>query len=278
MTAMSWLGPVIDVRPLFAGQQRAYLELLHGLDDHDWQRPTICPGWSVKDIAAHLLGGYIGRLSGQRDHYQVLHPADAEPLPAFINRINEEWVSATRRISPQLLTYLSSSISEQIVEFWQNINLNTLGLPVSWAGPEPAPAWLDTAREFTEYWTHQQQICEATGRNGLTEPKYLGPVIDTFLRALPLTLQEATAPPDSIVQVTVTGPAGGSWSCRRTPDRWELQHQTHPSPDAKLKLDADTTWRLCTRAITSEHAAEHAHIEGDQHLTAAVLNIVSIIR
>jgi len=35
---------------------------------------------------------------------------------------------------------------------------------VSWAGPEPAPVWLDAARDFSEYWTHQQQICDATGQ------------------------------------------------------------------------------------------------------------------
>jgi uncharacterized protein (TIGR03083 family) len=278
MSDMSWLGPVIDVRPLFAKQQSAYLELLRGLNDQDWQRLTICPGWTAKDIAAHVLGGYVGRLSVWRDDFQALRPTDGEAFSAFINRINDEWVTAARRISPQLLTDLSSSVGDQIVEFWQNVDLNAVGWPVSWAGPDPAPAWLDAAREFTEYWTHQQQICEATGRIGLTGPEYLGPVLDTFMRALPHTLKDVTAKQGTTLQVTVTGAGGGSWSCSRAHGRWELRHHPDPDPEARVELDADTTWRLCTRAITREQAAKHAYIEGDQRLTNAALNIVSIIR
>jgi ABC-type dipeptide/oligopeptide/nickel transport system ATPase subunit len=40
---------------------------------------------------------------------------------------------------------------------------------------------------------------------------------------------------------------------------------------------SDTTWRLCTRGITPERAAGRARIDGDPHLAAAALHIVSII-
>ena len=97
------------------------------------------------------------------------------------------------------------------------------------------------------------------------------------MRALPHTLRNLTAPDGTALQVIVTGPSGGEWSCTRSPDRWSLQRQPHPQPAARLELDADTTWRLCTRGITPERAAEHAHIDGDQHLATAALQIVSII-
>jgi hypothetical protein len=37
-----------------------------------------------------------------------------------------------------------------------------MGEPVTWAGPEPAPIWLDIAREYTERWLHQAQVRDAT--------------------------------------------------------------------------------------------------------------------
>jgi uncharacterized protein (TIGR03083 family) len=277
MTDVSWLGPPIDVRSLFAKQQAAFIDLLRHLDTEQWAQPTICSGWDVKDIAAHVLGDHIGRLSRHRDGYPPLHPRDNEAFPAFLDRINHEWVTAARRISPQVLIEQLSIIGTQIVEFWQTVDLNALGGRVSWAGPQPAPVWLDAARDFTEYWAHHQQICDATGRTGLTDPRYLGPVLDTFMRALPHTLRNLTAPDGTALQVIVTGPSGGEWSCTRSPDRWSLQRQPHPQPAARLELDADTTWRLCTRGITPERAAEHAHIDGDQHLATAALQIVSII-
>lgn len=278
MSDVPWLGPAIDVRPLLVKQQRAYIEFLHGLSDQDWQRPTVCPGWTVKDIVAHVLGDHIGRLSIWRDDFQLVQPSTNESFSAFIHRINDEWVTTTRRISPRLLTELSSSVGDQIVEYWQSVDLNALGWPVSWAGPDPAPAWFDAARDFTEYWTHQQQICEATGRVGLVDPEYLGPVLDIFMRALPHTLKDVNAPQGTTLRVIATGPGGGAWTCTRTHNRWVLRHQAPTEiPVARLELDADTTWRLCTRNITPEQAAEHAYIAGDQSLANTALNIVSII-
>jgi hypothetical protein len=81
------------------------------------------------------------------------------------------------------------TIGDEIVQFWQTIDLDALGGPVRWAGPEAQPFWLDVARDYTEYWTHQQQICDASGRPGLTNEHYLGPVIDTFRRAVESSVQ-----------------------------------------------------------------------------------------
>jgi uncharacterized protein (TIGR03083 family) len=277
VTDTSWLGPPIDVRALFARQQAAFTGLLRGFGPGQWGQPTICPGWDVKDVAAHVLGDHVGRLSRHRDGYAGHRPRDGEALPAFLDRINDEWVTAARRLSPRLLVDQLTLLGNQIAEFWQAVDLNVVGEPVSWAGPAPAPAWLDAARDFSEYWTHHQQICEATGASGLTTPEYLGPVIDTFMRALPHTLRHATAPEGAVLQLTVTGPGGGQWTCVRGQGGWRLHRQPALQPAARVELDTDTAWRLCTRGITPERAAGHARVDGDKHLAAAALQIVSII-
>jgi uncharacterized protein (TIGR03083 family) len=276
-TDTSWLGPVIDVRHLFGPQQAAFVDLLSGFDAAQWTRPTICPGWDVKDVAAHVLGDHVSRLSRHRDGYSPRRLRDGEALPTFLDRFNEEWVTAARRISPRLLIEQLSTTANQIADFWQTVDPDVLGEPVSWAGPGPAPGWLDAAREFSEYWTHHQQICDATGSAGLTGPEYLGPVIDTFMRALPHTLRNLAAGEGTAFQMTVTGPGGGQWTCIRGADRWRLQRQSHPHPAARVELDVDTAWRLCTRGVTPESAARLADIDGDKQLATAALQIVSII-
>jgi hypothetical protein len=207
---------------------------------------------------------------------ELLHPRDGEAFSVFLDRINEEWVTAARRISPGMLIELLASFGDQIVELWQTVDLDALDGPVRWAGPEAHPFWLDVAREYTEYWCHQQQICDATGRPGLSDPRYLHPVIDAFLRALPHTLRDVAAPEGSALRVTVTGPAGGTWTCARGVDRWRME-RSEVQATAELVLDADTTWRLCTRGITPEQAAERAQVSGDRRLGEAALQIVSII-
>jgi uncharacterized protein (TIGR03083 family) len=39
---------------VIAGQRRALAELLAGLDERDWERPSLCAEWRIKDVAAHL--------------------------------------------------------------------------------------------------------------------------------------------------------------------------------------------------------------------------------
>jgi uncharacterized protein (TIGR03083 family) len=277
VTDVSWLGPAIDVRGLFAAQHDAFIALLRDLRDEEWARPTVCPGWSVRDVAAHVLGDHVGRLARGRDGHHGIGPRPGETLPVFLDRINEEWVSATRRVSPRLLTDLLSCTGEQVVAFWQTVQMDALGEPVSWAGPGPAPVWLDAARDFSEYWTHQRQICDATGRAG---PEFAGPVLDTFMRALPHTLRDVDVAAGTAVLVTVTGPGGGQWACVRDAERWRLLAAPVPQPTAPaaaVEFDPDTAWRLCTRGITPEQAADRAHLDGDPRLAAAVLRIVSII-
>ncbi|GGU11265.1 maleylpyruvate isomerase N-terminal domain-containing protein [Actinomadura citrea] len=89
MTDTSWLGTPINVRPVPAEQQVAFIDLLRRLDADEWAKPTICPGWSVKDVAVHVLGDHIGRLSIYRDGFHVLHPQDGEAFPTFLDRIND---------------------------------------------------------------------------------------------------------------------------------------------------------------------------------------------
>lgn len=273
----SWLGPPIDVRPLFAPQQAAFAGLLGGLSPAQWARPTACPGWDVKDVAAHVLGDHVGRLSRHRDGYLPPRLPGGEALPASLDRFNGEWVAAARRISPPLLVDLLQATGDQVAQLWQSVDPGSLSEAVSWAGPGPAPAWLDAAREFSEYWTHHQQICDATGQPGLMSPRYAGPVIDTFMRALPHTLRGETAPEGTAVQVTVTGPGAGEWTCTRGAGRWSLRRQPHPEPAARVELDTGTAWRLCTRGITPQQAAGRARVGGDRRLAAAALQIVSII-
>jgi hypothetical protein len=97
---------VID---LFPPERKQLLELFSELEAEDWEKLTICPGWTVKDNGLHLLGDDIGYLSGARDHFS--HPFfrnkdlhEWESLVTHINEANELWVKATARMSPKLLT------------------------------------------------------------------------------------------------------------------------------------------------------------------------------
>jgi hypothetical protein len=150
---------------------------------------------------------------------------------------------------------------------------------VWWADPGvPAPLWLDVAREYSEFWVHQQQIRDAVGRPGADDPTLMGPVIDTFMRGLPNTLQVQRAAVGSSVRVDVSGPAGGTWMAPRGRSRWRLGAPDGRPTDAVVQVSPDTLWRLASRGLTPEQARERVTISGDRALASAVLQLLSIIR
>ena len=206
----SWAGPPLDTRPLFPLERAELLSVLQELDAGDWQRPTVCPGWRVHDVTAHVAHDYLRKLSGTRDGHAAPGPQPGESMPGFLHRMNGEFVHTASRWSPQVLIDLLGHLGPQLDQLWAGLSLDQLGEAVSWAAPDkPAPVWLDIAREYSEYWVHQQQIRDAVGRPGADGERLIAPVIDTFLRSVPYALRQLAATPGTCVHIQVTGPGGG---------------------------------------------------------------------
>lgn len=276
--------PAIEVDDRFPGERDALLEILADLEPDEWFAPTACAGWSVHDLALHLLGADVNILSGDRDRFGG--PPGSGPksdlavwvnLVEYINQRNEAWVAALRRISPALVQELLGFTGVRVAAYFGSVDLHALGNPVNWAGPERAPVWLHVAREYTERWTHQQHIRDAVGRPGLTDPYWLSPVLDAFARALPHTLRNVAAVSGDTVGLRVTGDAGGEWWAVRDDAGWDLQPMPAARVLAVVTLDADTAWRRFTHGISFEEAAGKATIEGNSAIGRTVLNMVSII-
>jgi len=268
----------ILVTDLFPETLESLLDLLSQLSNEDWNRSTVCSKWSVKDIAAHLLGGKLGVLSRKRDTYtpgaDITNWAD---LVNLINTLNDTWVKAAARFSPRVLCELMKSAGEQLCDYFKSLDPFQIGGPVDWAGPEQAPVWLDIAREYTEWWHHQQQIRDAVGKPGLKEQKFFAPVIDTFLRALPHTYRGVEAQDNTMIAVTITGDAGGRWILRREKSKWRLFVDGQEVADAETTLDQETAWRLFTRGINKEQAFSKSVLSGDRVLALKTLEMISVI-
>jgi uncharacterized protein (TIGR03083 family) len=278
MSATRW-GPPIDVLPFFAKEEQALMTLLGALTDEDWTRPTRCDGWTVKDIAAHLLGDKVGRLSRGRDGHSSGGPRPGEAFPRFLDRLNEEWVVACRRLSTDVLLTMLYEFMGQTTDYWAKLDLDVLGEPVSWAGDGPAPRWLDAARDYTEFWVHHVQIREALEHTPLDWAEYGEPVADTFVRALPHTLRDVEARVGKQAGYTVTGVGGGKWHARRERDGWVLDRGAPSArgPLASVTTDADTFWRLCTRNAAPADVAGRIRTAGDEKVCETILGMTSII-
>jgi len=280
---MQQLEPVI-VLDLFPPERQLLLELLSELTEEDWRKPTICAGWTVKDIALHLLGDDIGLLSRKRDGFDYLtslgNPAALDSwdeLVKYINERNDVWVQATRRMSSRLLCKLLALTGEELHQYFASLDPSAIGDAVSWAGPAPAPVWLDVAREYTERWVHQQHMRDAVNKPGLKEPRYFAPVLDTFVRTLPHSYKDVQANDGTVIRLIISGTSGGDWCLLRKQQQWKLGKASTARADATVLIDQESAWRLFTRGMSENEVLPHVTIEGNQQLGLHVLHTVSII-
>ena len=267
----------VDLFPVIEGK---LIELLRCLNHEDWSRPTLAKQWTVKDVAAHLLDGNLKRLAIQRDGYFGLPTPDMssyESFIGFINRNNAEWVQAAWRISPLVLIELLESTSKQVHELFRGLNPMAPALwSVAWAGEKQSANWFDIAREYTERWHHQQQIRVAVNRPGISGRDLYFPVLDTFMRGMPHAFRNVQAADGALLQINIEGEARDSWFLQRGNSGWSLVEQGS-RPDAVLTMAQELAWRLFTKAVDPQQAAQQVAISGDRALGMHALSLVAVL-
>lgn len=270
---MRELQPVMTAH-LFAPLHDELIALLRGLHVDDWSRPTAAGTWTVREVAAHLLDTAMRRLSLDRDGYAppLAPDAFANGLTAFVNRANGDGVAWLSRLSAPLLIDLLDRYGAQLTVFLENKDPSAPATwPVSWAGEDESANWFDVARELTERWHHQEQIRNATGRPPLFA--YLGPVLDTFVRALPFTYRHVAASDGTSIVLRVTSEGEGVWTLLRRAGGWSLYEGEAMDPTTRVTVRGDVAWRI----FTKQKMDPQATIEGDAGLASPLLEMIAII-
>lgn len=271
----------IDARSLFRPLHGKLIDLLTSLSVKDWSEPTVAKKWCVKDVVSHMLDTKLRVLSIQRDQYFGEVPPEMnekEDLIDWINKLNDDWVVATRRLSPDVLTSLLDPLGNEVADYYNALDPWEESIfPVAWAGETRSFNWMHVAREYTEYWHHQQQIREAVGRQGIMTRQLFFPVMDTFFLALPYTFREVEAEEGSVVKVTITSEIGGNWFLERTNEKWNLVVEPTASASAIMTIPYELSWQLFSKSLRPEDVQDKVRMEGDQRLGRKVLDMVAVM-
>jgi uncharacterized protein (TIGR03083 family) len=271
--------PPHDYAALFTVERDTLSGLLAGLAPDAWLTPSPCPGWSVLDLACHLLGDDLGVLARHRDrHFGTVPPAGttAAQFPGWLDTLQDEWVHAARRISPRTVIDLLRWTGPQLAEAFSAQDPTARTASVSWASADPVPAWLDHARELSEHWIHRQQIRQALGRPSDLTPGLASPVLDALRWAWPYRLSSSRTTPANSLTIQVTAEVTRTWHLVATEDGWEYRDEPGSHPVATLTMTTDQAWRLLTNNLPST-ARETLQASGDAAILDALLHTRAII-
>lgn len=264
-------------RPLLA----ELVALLRSLGPADWERPTVARDWRVRDVAAHLLDGKLRKIAAYRDDHLLTMDApinsDAD-LGRFINSLNATGVGYAARLSERLITDLLEVAGNWTADVIETLDPHAPARwAVSWAGETESLNWMDTGRDYTEWWHHQAQIRDAVGISRLLEPKWFMPLMDFSVRALPRTYAPLDAPSSTVVTLAVEQEVNAAWSVVRGDAGWEVFSGAPAAPDATVRIAADDTWRLFYNALPEDVMWSRVKVEGDTNLAGPLLRARSVI-
>lgn len=272
----------IQTLPLFPKLDQLLLELLRSLSPEDWNKPTIAPLWTIKDIATHLLDGNLRTLSMLRDGYFGESPGEIngyQDLVNYLNKLNADWIKGMKRLSPKVLITLLESSGKEYCEF-----LNTLDpfekaeFSVGWAGETVSQNWFHIAREYTEKWHHQQQIRLAVGKEEILLTKeFYDPFLRTSLRALPFHYRNFEGIEGEIIKIAVGTEVDWNWWLLFTSNSWELISSPEIHPVCEINLPKEIAWRIFTKGISKIEAKSKLTISGKQEYGEKILDMLTVM-
>lgn len=156
--------PIDTIRPLLLEQFAMLDDLLSGLTEDEWTTATCLPGWTIKDITAHLIGTE-SMLAGIETPRVERDVRSFDHVRNDIAAFNELWVESLRPVpgADVLERYreIVALRTEQLGAMTQEDFGKQSNTPV---GPAPYGRFM-RIRVF-DCWLHELDICDALGRTG----------------------------------------------------------------------------------------------------------------
>ena len=141
----------------------AVIALAEGLAPGDWDLPTACPGWSVKDNVVHVVS--VEAMLLGRPTPEVALPDDLPHVRNDFGRVNEQWIESYRgRSTTEVLADLRGVIAERRAALAGMDQADFDAESFTPAGPDSYGRFMRV--RVMDMWMHEQDIREAVGRPG----------------------------------------------------------------------------------------------------------------
>jgi uncharacterized protein (TIGR03083 family) len=209
------------------------------LTEPEWKLPTECPGWSVQDNLAHILGMesvILGRPN-----------PDGAPEGGHIKndfgRANELWVDACRdRPGADVLAEFRSVTAER---------LDSLRAPdMDFGADSFTPVGPGTVRDLLPFrmfdsWVHEQDMRRAVGRPGGWDGSTARASLGRDADVMPMIVGKRVKPADgTTVLFDVIGPAARKVAIGMDGGRARMLDDPPGAPTVRIRLSGEAFLRL----------------------------------
>ncbi|MGP3969656.1 maleylpyruvate isomerase family mycothiol-dependent enzyme [Streptomyces sp. 6N223] len=274
MTVHPSLQPAIDA---WTQTIEAISELVSSLVDGEWNRPTECPGWSVRDVVSHVIGVECEALGDPRPIHTL--PRDLFHITSEASRYMEVQVDVRRHhTGPEMTGELEYTIIRRSRQLRNERRKpeDIVSHPIY--GKMPLVDFIEL-RTF-DVWTHEQDLRRALDRPGNLDSAAAMVARDRLIAALPkVVAKDAEAPRKSAVVFDVNGPVEFLRTVRVDENgRGRVDGSPSLGPLVTFTTDWETYARLACGRLRpkSKKVADRLKIEGDHDLAERILANFSV--
>lgn len=267
MTVHPSLQPSIDA---WTQSIEAISELVSSLVAGEWNRATDCPGWSVRDVVSHVIGGECEALGDPRPIHTL--PRDLYHVTHEAGRFMEVQVDVRRHhTGPEMTGELEYTIIRRSRQLRNEKRAPDAPVSHPVFGTMPLADFVQL-RAF-DVWVHEQDIRRALGRPGNLDSPAALLARDILLARLPkVVAKDAGAPKKSAVVFDISGPVEFLRTVRIDEEgRGSVSHSPSLGPVVSFAMDWETYVRLACGRVKVRRVADRIDAEGDTELAARIL-------
>jgi uncharacterized protein (TIGR03083 family) len=199
-----------EARGIADEEFRRFAALAASFDSADWERPTDCTGWNVRDLSLHVLGSADAQASVKEFLHQFVRgiPVNRQiDSHHWVDGINELQIRERRRLTDaELVAQLSAVGPKAVAGRWgtpapmRHLPIS-YGPPVGWKG-----LWYLLDVGFTrDVWAHRIDLCVAVDRPMVLSADHDGRLVADLVAEW----AELHGEPFDLV---LTGAAGGAFA------------------------------------------------------------------
>lgn len=246
-----------------ADQRSALLGALAPVEGEAWAAPTVCTGWSAKDVLSHMVEGELNVGRVYRGEQRALGPVDPNegvarwsPLPGV----------AVRAAFWQHGTATQRALDAMTDETW--------GAPIEAFGCRRV-AQLARLHLF-DLCVHGHDITDALEMPPLWGP-HLGFLVEFVARAAPATFARLGVAPEGSLAVA---PAGleRTWVLDGTQGSWSVRAEPGDGASATIEPSAEDLVMATTGRTPVPDVLDRTPVEGDAAYAAGILAGWQVLR
>ena len=234
-----------------------FLTLVESLTPADWEQPTACPLWNVRQVVAHVTGAAAGYASFQefkRQYNPIVQRPYRQAGFALTDALNQVQVNDRGAATPAALIAELHEVGPRAIATRKRLPaiVRAIRLPLPLLGVVPL-GYLTDLIYTRDMWMHRVDVCRATGKDIILTARHDSRITALVIRDLARKLSPRLRGFSIVYELT--GGASGTWRIGQ-----------HVPPVATLSLDVVDFNLLASGRLTAQEARSRGLVKvgGDE--------------